>query len=220
MSRRIISKKVREVAVKSYVKDGVSIADAAKNAGVGYESVRRWLNEAGISTSRKSRERVAISNKKSDYPRCNTAWTRGEDEVLRDAVLSGMTVKETADLLGRTKASIYCRKVSLINRGVIEDPMTRFTIPDGIKRNRKIKETEPVVEGIILDDTEIDVDFDNITIEKDVETVKDDAASDDVNTPIKMNVPELSDLAKIVKEYGVNVTVSVSTSGMEVKMTN
>jgi hypothetical protein len=66
-----------------------------------------------------------------------------------------------------------------------------------------------------LDDAEIDVDFDNITIEKDVTSVK-----EDVDAHIKMNVPELSDLAKIVKEYGVNVTVSVSTSGMEVKMTN
>jgi hypothetical protein len=31
---------------------------------------------------------------------------------------------------------------------------------------------------------------------------------------------ELSDLAKLVKEFGVNVTVSVTDSGMEVKMTN
>ena len=203
---KLVSKKVREAAVKSYVKDGVSITEAAKNAGVGYESVRRWLNQSGISTSRSNKVKVSLVAKKGKYPRCNSPWTKGEEEVLKDAVMSGMTVKETADLLGRTKASIYCRKVSLIDRGVIEDPETRFTIPDGIKRNRLTKITEPVIEDVIFDEVE------------DVFTDSETTAPED--TPLKMNVPELSDLAKIVKEYGVNVTVSVSTSGMEVKMSN
>jgi hypothetical protein len=36
---------------------------------------------------------------------------------------------------------------------------------------------------------------------------------------VQQNI-ELSELAKVVREYGVNITVSVTDKGMEVKMSN
>ncbi len=120
--------------------------------------------------------------------------------MLRDAVLSGLTTKETAELLSRSKASVACRKVHLIDRGVIPNPDARFIMPEDIKRPR-VKETEAVVEDVVEETFE--------------------PVNDTVNTETpKMNIPELGDLAKIVKEYGVNVTLNLTSSGMQVTMTN
>jgi hypothetical protein len=110
-----------------------------------------------------------------------------------------MTVKATADLLGRTKPSIYCRKINLIERGIIEDPETRFVIPKGIKRVRGTKVSEPEIEEIL------DIQFEEPVVERETPT---------------MSIPELADLARVVKEYGVNVTLSLTSTGMEVKMSN
>jgi transposase-like protein len=214
MSRRIISKKVREAAVRSCVKDGVSIADAAKNVGVGYESVRRWLKQAGIDTSRgkyNAASKLPNAPKKGgSYPRLNSVWSKGEDEILRDAVLSGMTVKETAELLGRTKASIYARKWGLIGKGFIENPESRFVMPDDIKRPRKedeaVFEIEPEVVAILeeIENTEI-------------EDVKDEPIV--VKTVENISIPNFEELARIVDKYGVNVSLSVNTTGnVEVMM--
>lgn len=206
MSRKLVSKKVREAAVKSYVKDGVSIADAAKNSGVGYESVRRWLREAGIDTSRSKNSNSSLSKirmKSGKYPRGNANWTSGEDEILRDAVLSGMTVGETSELLGRTKASIYARKMNLIGRGLIEDPSTRFPMPDDIKRPRKVEtlveETAPEIEAILEE------------IEAEVETMESNDTPEDESNNI--SIPKFEDLARIVNEYGVNVSLSITAMG-------
>ena len=208
MSKRVIAQRVKDASVKAYVKGG-KIADIASAVGVGYESVRRWVMQAGHDTSRKPSsfyesntvsDKNIVKEKKKSADRHNTRWTPEEEDMLRDAVLSGLTTKDTAELLSRSKASIACRKVHLIDRGVIPNPDARFIMPEDIKRPR-VKETEAVVEAVVEE-----------TFEPQNDTVN-------TETP-KMNIPELGDLAKIVKEYGVNVTLNLTSAGMQVTMTN
>jgi hypothetical protein len=117
-----------------------------------------------------------------------------------------MTVKETVDLLGRTAPSIYCRKCQLIDEGFFNDPETRFTLGKGIKRVRK-----PMTH--VLESPEV--------IEDVVEEVKEHTApvAAPVAAPASVNNSiELIQLAQIVKDYGVNITVNVTANGTEVKM--
>ena len=212
MSKRVIAQRVKDASVKAYVKGG-KIADIASAVGVGYESVRRWVMQAGHNTSRKPSsfyesntvsDKNIVKKKEKGADRHNTRWTPDEEDMLRDAVLSGLTTKETAELLSRSKASIACRKVHLIDRGVIPNPDARFIMPEDIKRPR-VKEGEPVIEAVV---EEV---YDSVS----------EPVNDTVNTEApKMYIPELSDLAKIVKEYGVNVTLNLTTEGMRVTMTN
>lgn len=199
-----VSQKVKNDVIAAYKKGGFTILEIARKYGVGYESVRRWTGIANIydknSISNKNEKAVIAKNNPGE--RFNSRWTDSEDELLKEAVTTNMTVKATAELLGRTKASIYCRKVNLIERGIIEDPETRFVIPEGIKRVRGTKVSEPEIEEIL------DIQFEEPVVE--LETTE---------TPT-MSIPELSDLAKVVKEYGVNVTLSLTSTGMEVKMSN
>lgn len=197
-----ISQKVKNDVIAAYKKGGFTILEIARKYGVGYESVRRWTGIANIydkNSVYKKKDNVVVS-KNNPGERFNSRWTASEDELLREAVTTNMTVKATADLLGRTKPSIYCRKINLIERGIIEDPETRFVIPKGIKRVRGTKVSEPEIEEILQE------------IQFEVPVV-------DSETPT-MSIPELSDLARVVKEYGVNVTLSLTSTGMEVKMSN
>jgi transposase-like protein len=223
-----IPKNVKVAAMKAYVADKKTLREVSKEYGVNSESLRRWLGDkvrprgshmkgkpshnpamrkvevatpATISAVRKRKARVVKTG--GAYSRANHKWTNTEDEILRDAVLSNMTVSETVELLGRSEASIYCRKSQLIDEGFISDPSTKFVMPKGIKRVRRPLETpinsimaEPVVEMVV----------ENTIVE----------------SPVKASTSniELSELAKLVKEYGVNVTVSMNGEGMEVKMSN
>lgn len=211
MSRRVISEKIRKTAVESYLR-GNMIEAVAKEVGVGYESVRRWVKQAGHNTSRKpsnfyetAKGILPVKIKKGKkIDRSNLRWTKDEEEILRDAVLSGMTVKDTSDLLSRSRASISCRKVQLIDRGVIPNPDVRFNMPDDIKRPR-VKEGEPVIEDVI--------EIENV--------IEDSPVNQDATQEVPlMSIPELGDLAKLVKEYGVNISLSISSTTMEVKMSN
>ena len=200
--RKMISQKVKNDVISAYKKGGFTILEIARKYGVGYESVRRWTGLANIydkASVYKKKDNVVVP-KNNPGERFNSRWTASEDELLREAVTTNMTVKATADLLGRTKPSIYCRKVNLIERGIIEDPETRFVIPKGIKRVRGTKVSEPEIEEILQE-----IQFEVPVVEKETPT---------------MSIPELSDLARVVKEYGVNVTLSLTSTGMEVKMSN
>jgi transposase-like protein len=199
---RKISQKVKNDVIAAYKKGGFTILDIARKYGVGYESVRRWTGLANIydkASVYKKKDNVVVS-KNNPGERFNSRWTASEDELLREAVTTNMTVKATADLLGRTKPSIYCRKINLIERGIIEDPETRFVIPKGIKRVRGTKVSEPEIEEILQE-----IQFEVPVVERETPT---------------MSIPELADLARVVKEYGVNVTLSLTSTGMEVKMSN
>jgi hypothetical protein len=163
----------------------------------------------GVVNGRK----VRTSTVSPATPNSNRRWSKTEDEMLRDAVLSKMTVKETVELLGRTAPSIYCRKCQLIDDGFFNDPETRFTLGTGIKRVRKpmthALETPEVIEEVI----------EAPVVEAPVVETPVSEVPAPVTTPASVNSSiELIQLAQIVKEYGVNITVSVTSSGTEVKM--
>jgi hypothetical protein len=214
---RVITKAVKTAAIKDYVHNNKTLKAVANTHGINPETLRRilgnkvrprgtrYLADGSVKTPASINGRkVRTSTVSAATPNSNRRWTKTEDELLRDAVLSKMTVKETVDLLGRTAPSIYCRKCQLIDEGFFNDPETRFTLGTGIKRVRKpmahVLSTPEVIEGVVEDV---------------VEEVKEipSAAPASVNSTI-----ELIQLAQIVKDYGVNITVSVTSAGTEVKM--
>lgn len=225
MAKRAISKSVRVAAMKEYVADGKTLREVSEKFNISPETLRRWLGDKvrprGLHLKGKKRpmyptrvektdivSRKVRTSKASDINnRSNKRWTKMEDELLRDAVLSKMTVKETVELLGRTPIAIYCRKSILIDNGFMNED-TRFKVAPGIKRTHKTDKTDNVyseveIEKVIQPEEtkEVQVDVENST-----------------ETPLSSPSIELSDLAKLVKEFGVNITVSVTSKGMEVKM--
>ena len=212
---RVISKAVKAAATKDYVHNNKTLRDVANTHGINPETLRRilgskvrprgtrYLADGSVKTPGTINGRkVRTSTVSSATPNSNQRWTRAEDEMLRDAVLSKMTVKETVDLLGRTAPSIYCRKCQLIDEGFFNDPETRFTLGKGIKRVRR-----PMTH--VLSAPEV--------IEDVVEEVKEVTAPSATPTSVNNSI-ELIQLAQIVKDYGVNITVNVTANGTEVKM--
>jgi hypothetical protein len=207
---KIIANKVKAAAIREYVHNNKSLREVSETHGINIESLRKFLGNKvrprgtrylsdgsvktpGIKNGRKER----TSKVSSATPNSNRRWTRSEDEMLREAVISKMTVKETMDLLGRTPASLYSRKCHLINSGFIKDPEMRFVVPAGITRVRRPMEHA-------MDTPECEA-----VVEKEITSP---------STGTISNTIELIQLAQIVKDYGVNITVSVTSSGTEVKM--
>ena len=204
--------------MKAYVADGKTLRQAADAHGITPESLRRWLGDKvrkkgtyartksvtapSYSVSRASMiARKPRTSKASELNvRSNKRWTLTEDELLRDAVLSKMTVKETVELLGRTSVAIYCRKNYLTDNGFINET-SKFVMPTGIKRVRKQMETP----------------FDTAEVEAIVDIPETEPLQE--SNGAYQNI-ELSDLAKVVRDYGVNITVYMTPRGMEVKMSN
>ena len=207
--------------MRSYVADGKTLREVAKEFNITAESLRRWLGDkvrprgshlkgrksnnplvAKAEVTRKPR----MSKLSPVYNRANHRWTETENEILRDAVLSKMTIKETTELLGRTSASIMCQKSKLVDDGFISKS-NKFVMPNGIKRVRKpmptVMGTPELVADVLMVASENKVDEPKV-----IERVKPTTNID------------LADLAKLVKEFGVNVTLNVTSEGMEVKMTN
>jgi transposase-like protein len=203
---RKISAKERVSAVKDYMTSGESLRVVSARHGMSVETLRRFADgkvrkkgrrpqkpngvlSLPFAKERKERE----ANKMT--PNANRRWTRSEDELLRDAVYSKFTVKETTDLLGRSKQSVYCRKSQLMEEGFIED--TRFNMPTGIKRTRRSLPVAPEVPVI-------------------VDTV--------ITKPIPGNAPKnevnLRELAALVRDFGVSVTMNVTTEGTNILMHN
>ena len=216
---RVISKAVKAAATKDYVHNNKTLKEVANTHGINPETLRRilgnkvrprgtrYLADGSVKTPGTINGRkVRTSSISLATPNSNQRWTLTEDEMLRDAVLSKMTVKETVELLGRTAPSIYCRKCQLIDEGFFNDPETRFTLPTGITRVRKpmahVLEAPEVIEDVIEEVKEVTA-----------------PVAAPVSAPASVNNSiELIQLAQIVKDYGVNITVSVTSSGTEVKM--
>ena len=158
---------------------------------------RRVQNPTGVLTLPFVKDRKGREPNKAT-PNANRRWSRSEDELLRDAVYSKFTVEETTDLLGRSKQSIYCRKSQLMDDGFIEG--ARFTLPTGIKRTRRILPVAPVRE-------EAPVIVDTV-----------------ITKPIPGNVPksevDLRELAALVRDFGVSITMNVTTEGTNILMHN
>lgn len=216
---RIITKAVKAAAIKEYVHNNKTLREVANTHGINSETLRkilgnkvrprgtRYLTDGSVKTpSTINGRKVRTSKVSSATPNSNRRWTQTEDEMLRDAVVSKMTVKDTVELLGRSAPSIYCRKCQLLDEGFFDDPETRFVLPTGITRVRR-----PM--GHVLSTPVVIEDF--------VREVKEEQAP--VATPVTApasvnNSIELIQLAQIVKEYGVNITVCVTSTGTEVKM--
>ena len=205
---RKISKKTKTEAVREYRNSHVTLRQVAEKYGVTAESVRRWAgfktrprgtkypksNPAQISAfpnvigkrTRKSPKVTGVAN-------ANKRWSKTEDELLRDAVMSNYTVAETAKIMGRSEPSIWSRKCILIDRGFI-DENKRFPVPEGVTRNRPT--------GIV--------------------TNKKKEVKEEINESAIVSIGkiELSDLAMLVKKYGVGVTLTMSQKGTEVKVHN
>lgn len=227
---KLIPKNVRLAAMRAYVAENKTLREVAGEFGINAESLRRWLGDKvrprGGHLKGKPSNNPSIAIKASEKPvhkripglahskinyRANQIWTSSEDEMLKDAILSNMTVKETTELLGRSAAAIYCRKCQLIDKGYIEDPSTKFVMPR--ERRKVVKPMSTPVESVMSTPEVVAEAHELVEVEKPVELK--------VSEPVKStsNI-DLSDLAKLVKEFGVNVTLNVTSEGMEVKMSN
>ena len=209
---RIITKAVKAAATRDYVTGNRTLKEVALTHGINPETLRRilgnkvrprgtrYLADGSVKTpTAKNGRKIRTSSQNKITPNSNRRWTQTEDEMLRDAVLSKMTVGDTVDLLGRSAQAIYCHKSQLIDEGFIIDPETRFVSPTGITRVRKPMgnvEATPAIEAI-------------------VESVKTHVR---VPAPAPTNSIELAQLAQIVKDFGVNITMSVTSEGTEVRM--
>lgn len=209
---KIITKAVKTAATRDYVTGNRTLKEVALTHEINPETLRRilgnkvrprgtrYLADGTVKTpTTKNGRKIRTSSQNKITPNSNRRWTRAEDEMLREAVLSKMTVEDTVDLLGRSSAAIYCHKSQLIDEGFIIDPETRFVTPTGITRVRKPMEnviSAPAIEAI-------------------VESVKTHVS---VPAPAPTNSIELAQLAQIVKDFGVNITMSVTSEGTEVRM--
>lgn len=209
---KIITKAVKAAATRDYVTGNRTLKEVALTHEINPETLRRilgnkvrprgtrYLADGTIKTPiTKNGRKIRKSSQNKITPNSNRRWTQAEDEMLREAVLSKMTVEETVDLLGRSAAAIYCHKSQLIDEGFIVDPETRFVTPTGITRVRKPMENSisaPAIEAIV----------------ESVKTHVSDPA------PAPSNSIELAQLAQIVKDFGVNITMSVTSEGTEVRM--
>lgn len=214
---RIITKAVKAAAIKDYVHNNKTLREVANTYGINLETLRRilgnkvrprgtrYLADGSVKTPGiKNGRKIRTSKVSSATPNSNRRWTQSESEMLREAVISKMTVRETVDLLGRTAPAIYSRKCHLINSGFIKDAEMRFVIPTGITRVRRPMEH-------VMDSPEIEA----VVEIKEIQT----PVRAHVSAPASVNNSiELSQLAQIVKDYGVNITVCVTSTGTEVKM--
>lgn len=168
-----------------------NVRKSSNKFGLGYEVLRLALIKAGYSTARaKKLDRsspIVTEN-------ANKSWHLDEDVILRDAVESGTTVRETCHVLGRTPSSIYARKCRLIETGFIKDSSSRFPKPGGYitKRSKKI---------------------DDVKIPSSVEVSPELSV-----TPEKSQGVDLNSLASLVKQFGISVKVSLNPNGTQVDM--
>lgn len=236
-----INSKTRASAVKDYMNSKDSLRNVSSRHGISAETLRRFVMEhkekiakeaktvkpvtpamkknppkkvfakktTPVATPIATPVATSISRKTRTYspseltPNANKRWKADEDDMLRDAVLDNFTVKETCNLLGRTAPSIFARKCYLIEIGYIGDK--RFTLEKGIKRTRN-KMAEPEIVSVVSD-TIPTVDV----VEAPVEVV---------NPAVSMDATNIRDLAMVVRDYGVKVTLTVTSEGTEVKLHN
>ena len=201
---RKISNQVRSKAVGLY-RTGMTMREVSAEVGISQETVRRFVQEAGVTprprgrvtgsnaTPTMTRSRRSFNKKLAGPGRENACkrWTPEEDEILIDAVKSGMQLGDTASLLGRTKIAVSGRKYNLIQEGTITEEMLRFPRPSGMEYERGESEVAAVVE----------------------------APQSEESTPIGISEVSLQDLAQIVRDYGVSAQVTLSSKGTEINIT-
>jgi len=203
---RVVNPKKLESAIAHYEKSKKpNIMVSSQKFGIGYETLRRHLKGKGISTAKRAR---VVTPSKSEYKRKNPnpvnaskRWSSNEDEMLKQAVESKMSVRDTCDLLGRSVAAVYARKCILLGNGFIEDE-TRFQVEKGILRPRK---NFPTNEEVLAAIEKIEVEFEANT----------DEVVNEGPAPVTLDF-SISDLASLVDQFGVNVTVTMKNGVTEV----
>jgi len=205
---RTVNPKKLESAIAHYEKSKKpNIVVSSQKYGVGYETLRRHLKGQGISTAKRVR---VTTPSKSEYKRKNPnpsnaskRWSADNDEMIKQAVESKMSVRDTCDLLGRSVASVYARKCILLGNGYIKDE-TRFQVEKGILRPRK---NYPSDEDVFENQPEIEVEFDMDLPGYEQESAQSSHVTLDFS---------ISDLASLVNQFGVNVTVTMRNGVTEV----
>jgi len=191
--RKTIKSSVRRAAVQDYHKSGEGFKVVASRHGISHETLRRFVREA-----METQTPVMIARKKVKnplLPRANRRWNKTEDGILSEAVTSNMTVGEVVDLLGRTPAAIMCRKHYLIENGSIKgirfkNSERTWELQDRVGEEAE-EQTLPAPEPVVT-----------VTHKETGET------------------PQLRELAQLVRDFGVHITMVVSPEGMEIKMHN
>lgn len=196
---RKISAKDRVSAVKDYMTSGETLRAVAARHGMSAETLRRFVGDK--AKKRKNRVhnpsvltlpfRKERASKDTTQPNSNRRWSSTDDALLRDAVLGNFTVQETVDLLGRTRASIMCRKHYLVGNGFID---RRFKVPTGITRTRRSSDLPVVVQT--KPETEVKV----------LEKVQGEA--------------NLRELASLVRDFGVHIKMTLTPEGTTIIMNN
>jgi transposase-like protein len=214
---RTINAKTRVSAVKDYVTSGDPLRVVSERHGISSETLRRFLgnkirkNKRGRPVTKGVTKGVMSipfptvrkrSGKDETRPNANRRWSSAEDELLRDAVLGNFTVEETVDLLGRTGAAVTTRKHILLENGFINEK--RFKTPEGITRPRRTHE-------------EIEEDLPNLIKVAPVEKM---ISPDHMIPSLGVEGPTLRELAEIVKDFGVNIHMTVTTGGTVIKIHN
>lgn len=199
-----ISNQVRSKAVGLY-RSGMTMREVSDEVGISQETVRRFVQEAGVTprprgrvtgsnaTPTMTRSRRPFNKKLAAPGRENACkrWTREEDEILIDAVKSGMELGDAASLLGRTKIAVSGRKYYLSQEGILTEEDLRFPRPSGMEYEKGESEVAAVVE----------------------------APQSEESTPTGISEVSLQDLAQIVRDYGVSAQVTLSSKGTEINIT-
>ena len=201
---RKISNQVRSKAVGLY-RTGMTMREVSAEVGISQETVRRFVQEAGVTirprgrvtdsnaTPTMTRSRRSFNKKLAGPGRENACkrWTPEEDEILIDAVKSGMELGDSASLLGRTKIAVSSRKYRLIQEGIISEEMLRFPRPSGMEYEKGGTEVADVAE----------------------------VPPREESTPTGISEVNLQDLAQIVRDYGVSAQITLSSKGTEINIT-
>lgn len=226
-----ISVRTRLSAVNDYVRTKGSLKDVSEKHGISRETLRRWLGES-VRNKKNPKSKILEKNLKSrpsvltkrnlGFDNQQKKWSKLEDDSLIEAVNCGMTVDETSGLLGRTPAAIYTRKHILVTKGKLEE---RFATPEGIKRTRKIKQEERVMEETPVEMTLLEVSpVETAPVEvapvetAPVESVKEVREVPDVDMDDITNL-SLERLAYVVSKFGVSLSINISEGVTLVKMT-
>ena len=225
MPRKLLNKTTKKRIISKY-KKGSGMKTIAEEVGCAPETVRRVLKNdgtvtirprgksgtvpTGASNSPSKKDRpigsspkknpIVTSSKKREFKKkkigpglenaCKV-WSKTEDEVLIDALRSGMELEDLASLLGRTKIAVSGRKYILTKRGVITENDTRFPRPEGVTYNKAEAE---VMEAFPT------------------------KVNGEEHTSVMMNV-NLSDIAQVVRDYGVSASISITIEGTKIDIT-
>jgi hypothetical protein len=225
MPKKLISETKKKRIISKY-KKGLGMRVIAEQIGCAPETVRRILRnapdvtirkrgtQAGSKKSKNNKKVVIFNHPGSEGPIGNSpkkekrfkrkktgpglenackTWNKHEDEILIDAISSGMELEDAASLLGRTKIAVSGRKHLLIKKGIITESGKRFPRPEGITYNRH-------------DEAEVMETMNSMNMEQE-------------NQSSPMTNVSLSDIAQVVRDYGVSAKISITVEGTKIDIT-